>query len=230
MRARDVMTADVVTVGPETPVGEAAQLMLDRHISGVPVVDGEGRLIGILTEGDLMRRAELITERRPWWLALASSPEEKAQAYVKAHGLKVADAMTKDVASVDEDAPLDRIAMLFEERGIKRAPVLRDGAIVGIVSRANLLQGIAAGRTAKTAPDDHAIRSAIMGAVDAEAGVRATLVDVTVSDGVAHLWGKVASDAEREAVRVVAENTKGVREVKNHIRILPPSVLAWKPE
>jgi CBS domain-containing protein len=230
MRARDVMTAGVVTVGPETGVAEAARLMLDRRISGVPVVDESGRLAGILTEGDLMRRAELTTERRPWWLAPAASPEEKSDAYVKAHGLKVKDVMTKDVATIDEHEPLDRIAMLFEERHIKRAPVMRDGRIVGIVSRANLLQGLASSGVSGTAPDDHAIRSAILQAAQEDAGVRASLVDVTVANGVAHLWGNVASESERNAVRVAAENAEGVREVRDHLRILPPSVLAWKPE
>jgi CBS domain-containing protein len=229
MRASDVMTRSVVTVGPDTSVTDAAKLMLDRRISGVPVVEG-GNLVGILSEGDLLRRAELITERRPWWSALASSAEEKASAYTKAHSLKVRDVMTKDVATVDEHEPLDHIAMLFESRGIKRAPVLRDGRLVGIVSRANLLQGLAAGKVGETGPDDHAIRSAILEAAQDDAGVRTSLVDVTVASGVAHLWGNVASEAERDAVRVAAEKAEGVREVRNHLRVLAPSVLAWKPE
>ncbi len=149
MRARDVMTAEVVTVSPGTGIMDAARLMLDRRISGAPVVDDGGRLVGIISEGDLMRRAELTTEGQPWWLAAAASPEEKARAYTKAYGLTVGDVMTKDVVTIGEEEPLDRIAMLFEARGIKRAPVLRDGKIVGIVSRANLLQGVAAGRFGK---------------------------------------------------------------------------------
>ena len=126
MRARDVMTTDVLTVTPETSIADAAKLMLDNHISGVPVVDEFGQLAGILTEGDLMRRAELETGKRPWWLALASSPEKRAAAYVKAHGLKAKDVMTKNVVTIDEHETLDRIAMVFEEHGIKRAPNARD--------------------------------------------------------------------------------------------------------
>ena len=229
MKARDVMTADVVTIGPGASVAEAAKLMLDRRISGVPVVDGAGKVVGLISEGDLMRRAELLTEQRPWWLALAKSPEEKATAFAKAHGLKVADVMTKDVVSIDEDAPLDRIAMLFEGRGIKRAPVLRDGKLVGIVSRANLLQGVAMGK-ASTSADDEAIRAAIIMTAEGEAGVRASLVDVTVGDAVAHLWGNVATEAERNALRVVCETTKGVREVHDHLRVMPPSVVSLDPE
>jgi CBS domain-containing protein len=229
MKARDVMTPEVVTVTPETSVADAAKLMLDRHISGVPVVDNTGRLVGILSEGDLMRRAELTTEARPWWTALAASAEEKAEAYSKAHGMKVGEVMTREVATVDENEPLDAIAMLFETRQIKRAPVLANGKLAGIVSRANLLQGLASGG-GDAGPSDTAIREAIMATAETEAGVRAHLVDVTVSHGVVHLWGTVASEAEREAMRVVAENTKGAREVRDHLRIMPPSVLTWKPE
>jgi CBS domain-containing protein len=230
MRAKDVMTSEVVTVSPDTSVADAAKLMLDRRISGVPVVDGAGRLVGILSEGDLMRRAELVTQRRPWWAGLASSPEEKAEAYAKAHGMKVGEVMTKDVVTIDEHEPLDGIAMLFETRGIKRAPVLRAGKLVGIVSRANLLQGLATGKIGESGPSDNAIRAAIMATAEEDAGVRASLVDVTVAHGVVHLWGNVASEAERAALRVVAEGTQGVREVRDHLRILPPSVLTWKPE
>jgi CBS domain-containing protein len=229
MKARDVMTAEVVTVTPETSVADAAKLMLDRHISGVPVVDGDGRLVGIISEGDLMRRAELTTEARPWWTALAVSAEERAEAYSKAYGMKVGEVMTREVATIDENEPLDAIAMLFETRHIKRAPVLADGKLAGIVSRANLLQGLASGGD-DAGPSDSSIREAIMATAETEAGVRAHLVDVTVSQGVVHLWGTVASEAEREALRIVAENTEGAREVRDHLRIMPPSVLTWKPE
>ncbi len=160
MRAGDVMTTDVVTVGPGTSVAELAKLMLERRISGVPVVDVAGSLVGLVSEGDLMRRAELVTGRRPLWADSTASAEESAKAYVKTHGLKVGDIMTTDVVTIDEHEPLDRIAMLFEARGIKRAPVLRDGKIVGIVSRANILQGLAAGTSGGIGPDDSAIRAA----------------------------------------------------------------------
>jgi CBS domain-containing protein len=223
VRARDVMTTDVLTVGPEMSIADTAKLMLARHISGVPVIDGSGLLAGIITEGDLMRRAELVTARRPWWLALASRPEERAMAYVKAHGLKVKDVMTKKVVAIDEHDPLDRIAMIFEEQGIKRAPVMRNGKMIGIVSRANLLQGLASGKIGDTGPSDREIKAAIITTAREDAAVRAPLIDITVTDGIVHLWGNVATEAEREAARVVAENTEGVREVQDHLRILPPS-------
>ena len=230
MRARDIMTTNVVTVSPETDIAEAVRLMLDRQISGVPVIDDSGRLIGILTEGDLMRRAELVTGRQSWWINPISSPEQEARAYVKAHGLKVKDVMTKEVVTINEQEPLDRIAMVFEERGIKRTPVMRSGKIVGIVSRANLLRSLATKRISDAAPSDSQIRSAILTTAMEGAAIRVILVDVTVDDGVVHLWGNTASEAERDAFRVVAENTKGVREVQNHIRVLPRSNVDYLPE
>jgi CBS domain-containing protein len=118
MKASDVMTTAVVTVRPEAAVADVARLMLDRHISGVPVVDDRERLVGIVTEGDLMRRAELTAGGEPWWQSLAASPEQKARAYVKGHGTTVRDVMTTDVVTIDENDPLDRIAMVFEGRGI----------------------------------------------------------------------------------------------------------------
>ncbi|MEP7172244.1 MAG: CBS domain-containing protein [Aestuariivirga sp.] len=230
MRARDIMTTSVVTVSPETDITEAVKLMLDRQISGVPVIDNSGRLIGILTEGDLMRRAELDTGRQSWWINPISSPEQEAKAYVKAHGLKVKDVMTKEVVTINEQEPLDRIAMVFEERGIKRTPVMRSGKVVGIVSRANLLRSLAVKKVNDPAPNDSQIRAAILATAAEDAAIRVVLVDVTVDDGVVHLWGNTASEAEREAFRVVAENTKGVKEVQNHIRVLPRSNVDYKPE
>jgi len=230
MRARDIMTTSVVTVSPETDIAEAVKLMLERQISGVPVIDDSGRLIGILTEGDLMRRAELVTGQQSWWINPISSPEQEAKAYVKAHGLKVKDVMTKEVVTITEQEPLDRIAMVFEERGIKRTPVLRSGKVVGIVSRANLLRSLAVKKITDPAPSDSQIRSAILATAAEDAAIRVVLVDVTVDDGVVHLWGNTASEAEREAFRVVAENTKGVKEVQNHIRVLPRSNVDYKPE
>lgn len=229
MRAGDVMTREVVTVGPETSVRDVARLMLDRRISGVPVVDSSDRLVGLVSEGDLMRRAEFMSGR-PWWVGPEAPAEEVAKAYVKTHGLRAADVMSPNVVTIGEHEPLEKIAMLFEARGIKRAPVMRGSKLVGIVSRANLLQGLAASAAGGIGPDDAAIRSAIMAAASGEAGVRASLVDVTVASGVVHLWGHVASKAEQDAIRVCAECAEGVREVHNHLRIMPPSVVALEPE
>lgn len=230
MKAQDVMTTEVVTVSPETGIAEAAALMLDHRISGVPVVTGDGKLVGILTEGDLMRRAELVTTRRPWWAAFALSAEERSTAYSKAHGLTVGDVMTREVVTVDAGAALDQVAMLFESRGIKRAPVMRSGRMVGIVSRANLLQGLAASGGSGSTPADDEIRSNIVAAAKEDAGVRSTWCDVTVTNGIVHLWGSVGSEAERRALNVAAKTAAGVRSVEDHLRVLPPSTVEIEPE
>lgn len=228
MKAKDLMTTDVFTVSPENTIAEAAKLMIDRRISGLPVVDHAGRLVGILSEGDLMRRAELGNGQwaRP---ATRGSPELQAQAFVKANSLKVSDVMTNDVVTISEDTPQQEIALLFEERGVKRAPVTRHGNLVGIVSRANLLQSLAGG-TMTPGPSDRQIKSDILRVSSEQAGVRTQLVDVTVADGVVHLWGNVATVPEHEAIRVVAENTEGVHGVKNHLRVLPSMAIDYKPE
>lgn len=230
MKAKDIMTTDVVTVSPETDIAQAVKLMLGRQISGVPVVDSSGHLAGILTEGDLMRRAELVTGRRSWWLSPTSTPEQEAKAYVKAHGLKVKDVMTREVVTIGEQEPLDRIAMVFEEKGIKRAPVMRGTRIVGIVSRANLLRSLAGRKISDATANDSQIRSAILVTAGADPAIRVILVDVTVTDGIVHLWGNTASEAESDAVRVIAENTLGAKEVHNHIRVLPQANVSYELE
>jgi signal-transduction protein with cAMP-binding, CBS, and nucleotidyltransferase domain len=158
------------------------------------------------------------------------SPEKQAEAYVKAHGRKVVDVMTKNVMTVDENEAPERIAEILEERGIKRVPVTRDGRIAGIVSRANLLRVLATGSTAIRNQSDSQIRSSILMRAKDEAAVQLALVDVMVSDGTVHLWGNVASEAERKALRVVAEATEGVKQVQDHLRILPPSEIEYKFE
>jgi CBS domain-containing protein len=229
MKARDIMTVSVVKVSPETSIAEAAKIMMTNRISGLPVVDDDGHLLGIVTEGDMLRRSEILGER-PWWTAPPAPSEERAEAYVKSHSHKVGDLMTREVVTIDEDEPVDRVALLLESRGIKRVPVMKDGRMSGIVSRANLLRTLVTAGAPAVQPQDSQIRAAIMTAITRDAGVRAELVDVTVSSGVASLWGNVASEAEREAVRVIAENMRGITSVQNRIRILPDGLIDYKPE
>ena len=222
MRARDLMTMDVVTVKPDTSVKHVAQMLLRYLISAVPVVDDHDRLVGIVSEGDLMRRAEAGTERHPsWWLGLLASPEEKALEYVRSHATRVEDIMTRNVVTVDEDAPASRIAALLEEKRIKRVPVCKEGRVVGIVSRADLLHGIATAKLDQTAPGDQAIRRAVFSRLRNETGVRDWLMNITVSDGTVHLWGGVRSESERRATRVAAETVGGVRAVEDHLTLVP---------
>jgi CBS domain-containing protein len=218
MRARDVMVTDVITVKPQDSVRDVAALLLDRGISAAPVV-ADGRLVGIVSEGDLMRRADIGSERRrSWWLALLSGPEVRAQDFIRAHAQKVADVMTRDVVAASEEASLGDLAALLERRGIKRVPILRDGRVVGIVSRRNLLQAFAkAAARPVAAPSDRAIEDAIRDQIRASSFGRPWLHSVSVTDGVAELWGPVDSEQEREALRVIAESTPGVREVGDNL-------------
>ncbi len=229
MLARDVMTTAVTTVAPATPVPEIAALLLDRHISAVPVVDADNRILGIVSEGDLIHRAESDTERRrSWWLALLrTGSEDRAREYVKTHGRRAEDVMTRDVITVGEDTPLGEIAELLERRRIKRVPVVRDGRLVGIVSRADLLRELVAGRAAAQAPvtaDDRAIRERLLRELDAQGLVPTRYVNVVVTDGVVHLWGLVDGPEQARAIRVAAENIPGVRAVEDHLGRRPPYV------
>ena len=220
MRARDVMTTQVVTVLPDTSVREVARMLLINRISAVPVVDTEGRILGMLSEGDLMRRTETGTdEHHSWWLALFA--DLRVEAFVKSHGLHANDVMTREVISVSEDAPLDEVATLLERHRIKRVSVVRDGKLVGIVSRANLLHGLVAWRAGTAASGgDREIRATIMDAVT-KVGIPNHFINVVVTDGTAHLWGATQSQAECDAVRVAAETTPGVKRVENNLFVLP---------
>lgn len=227
MRAKDIMTADVVTVSDEASIADAVQLMLTKRISGIPAVGKSSRLVGIITEGDLMRRAELQLSLR----AKPGFPAEKvSKTYTKAHSNKVKDVMTRDVITVDEDEAPERIAAILEEHGIKRVPVVENGRIKGIVSRANLLRALAAGKTGAATPSDSQIKSRIITDATSSAGARLELVDVMVVDGAVHLWGNVASEAERKAIHTVAETTAGVKQVHNHLRVLPETTADYKFE
>jgi CBS domain-containing protein len=221
MLAIDVMTSPVVSVSPDASVSEIARLMLKAHISAVPVVDEKQHLAGIVTEGDLLRRAEVGTERkRRRWIEAFTDGGTLAAEYVKSHGRKARDVMTTDVVTVDESTPLHKIADIFESRDIKRVPVMRESQIVGIVSRANLLQALASLPlpAKKTATDDRWIRRKLMAELQGKPwGVR----NVIVKNGIVHFWGAVNSEEEREAMRVAAENIAGVRGVKDH---------TWYPE
>jgi CBS domain-containing protein len=225
MRARDVMTTAVATVGEDTPVEEVARVLLERRVSGVPVVDADGALIGIVSEGDLMRRAQSEAARpSSWWLRLIAVPDE-ATAYLHAHGRVAGDVMTRRVFHVDEDTPLAEIVDLLERKRIKRVPVVRDGRVVGIVSRANLLHGLATTTPAAVpaaSADDRSLRDRILAEMTEQADVDPLFLNVTVSDGAAHLWGLVNSDSEKRAARLVAENTPGIRAVHDHLDIVPP--------
>lgn len=227
MQAKDVMTSQVVTVELDTPVAEIAKRLMQRRISAVPVVDAEGRPIGIVSEGDLMRRPESGGERHPsWWLALLTEPETQAREYVKSHGGHARDVMTRELVTVTEEASLEEIAMLLEKHHIKRVPVVREGKLVGIVSRANLLRGIVARQSAPhPSADDRALRERVIEAIRAS-GARSEFVEPIVSGGVVHLWGATYSAAERDAIHVAASSVMGVKGVEGRVGVLSRNLQA----
>lgn len=225
MQVKDIMTTTVATVQPDTSIQEIAKLLLERRISAVPVVDANGQILGIVSEGDLMRRSETGTERHPsWWLSLVASPKETAINYIKSHGGHARDIMTRDLISVDADASLEEVAKTLEKHRIKRLPVLRNGKLIGIVSRADLLRGLIAFQAGSgTSADDVTLKAAVEAALS-EADIRREFVSIVVSGGIVHLWGVVESGAEKKAVNIAAERVPGVTGVQNEIGILPPSV------
>lgn len=214
MRVKDVMTTKIVRLSPDNSVRQAARIMFDSHVSGLPVVDDEGRLIGLISEGDLIRRTELGGGGPLADVTLAA--DDRAHAYIRRSSWRVGDAMTADPVTIDEDAPLARVAALMQERGIKRLPVLRNGVLVGIVSRADLLQAVLSAKQDETAAGDEAIRRSILVRLGENTGLEGLDVKVAVTDGIVHLWGNVETAECRRAARIVAENVRGVRGVVEH--------------
>jgi CBS domain-containing protein len=224
MKAWDVMTRDVLTVGRETPVANAIRVMLDNNISGLPVLDN-GTVVGIVTEGDLLRRSETGTERhRPRWLEILMGPGRMAGEYVRTHGRKVAEIMTTDVISVAGDTPLDDVVGLMERRRIKRVPVIEGDVLVGVVSRLDLLRALLRAIEAQHSEhrDDDDIREQILAELAKAAWVPRDGLSISVKDGVVDLNGVILEEKEREALRVVAENTPGVRAVEDHLVWIEP--------
>jgi CBS domain-containing protein len=221
----DVMTRNVISIRPEATVEDAVKLMLERGISGLFVVDSAGDLAGVLTEGDLLRRDELGTERsRPWWLRMLVSPARQAEDFTRANGRHVRDVMTRDVISVASDAPLEVVVAAMERNRIKRLPVVHNQRVVGVVSRSDLLRALV-GRMRKAVPadtDDASVRTVILDALESKTWAPMTTLNVTVSHGVVDIWGTITNDEERNAIRVIAENTSGVTHVHDHMVYVEP--------
>jgi CBS domain-containing protein len=218
MRAHQIMTKPVIAVSPDTTIVEAANIMLQRHVSGLPVVDG-GKLVGVVSEGDFIRRSEIGTQRkRGRWLRFILGPGKSASDFVQEHGRRVSEVMTRDPLTVTEDTALAEIVDLMEKNNVKRLPVVRDGKIVGIVSRANLLQAVASlAREVPdpTADDDH-IRDRIITAMEKYDWCPFGL-SVIVKEGIVHLSGVITEERSRQAAVVAAENVEGVKKVHDHL-------------
>ena len=228
MHAMDVMTTDVITIDPDTTVQGLATLLAERGISGAPVVDPSGRLVGVVSEGDLLHRAEIGTahrhrkRRRSWWLDHFAS--DLAREYVKSHGRTVKDIMTRDVVTVAEDTELSEVAALLEAKRIKRVPVMRDGKIVGIISRANIVRAVGAtkGVPSQGEGDDRSIRAHLLAELGREEWAKIWPEDIIVRDGTVHFWlSDDEPEEKRQALRVAAETITGVRSVEEHFLPAP---------
>ncbi|WP_291685384.1 CBS domain-containing protein [Bradyrhizobium sp.] len=219
MRAHQIMTRPVISVTPDTKVVDAANTMLQKHISGLPVVDAAGKLVGIVSEGDFIRRSEIGTQRkRGRFLKFILGPGKAAADFVHEHGSNVSEIMTTEPLTVTEDTPLEEIVGLMEKNNIKRLPVMRADKIVGIVSRSNLLQAVAS--LAKeipdpTADDDH-IRNRVIDAIEKNDWCPFGL-SVIVRDGIVHLSGVITEERSRKAAVVAAETVTGVVKVHDHL-------------
>jgi CBS domain-containing protein len=205
MRAIDVMVRDVVTVRPDTDVAEAIKLLAEHDVSALPVLDDAGNLVGMLSEADLIQRVEIGTEkRRPWWQEAMTGASTLAADFAKSHGKKVGEVMATGVISVSEDTPLSEIAALFERRRIKRVPVVKDGKLVGIVSRANLIQALATviGRMDQHNESDRQIRLELLSRLQQQSWTD---------------FGSVGSEAERKTLLALAESVPGVSRVADEM-------------
>jgi CBS domain-containing protein len=229
MRAMDVMTTDVISVDPDTTVQALATLLAERGISGAPVVDAGGRLVGIISEGDLLHRAEIGSarrhrvRRRSWWLDHFAS--DLARDYVKSHGRTVKDIMTRDVVIVTEDTELAEVAALLEAKRVKRVPVMREDKVVGIISRANIVRAVGATKGAPAREgegDDRSIRAHLLAELSNEEWAKVWPEDIIVRDGIVHFWISEDEPPEkRQALRVAAETIPGVRGVEEHVLPAP---------
>lgn len=225
MQARDAMTAHVVTVSANATVRELADLLVKRGISAASVVGPKGELVGIVSEGDLMRRSELGTAKsRPWWLRLLSGEHALAVDFIKANAQKVGVVMTREVVTATPERPLSEVARHLEQHAIKRIPIVHNKQLVGIVSRANLVQLFASlfkKPHLGLSPTDSAIRTRIMNRLEKEPWAHTSLLNVLMDDGVVDLWGIVHTAIEKDAIRVAAESTAGVRAVNDNLVLRP---------
>jgi CBS domain-containing protein len=220
MKAMDVMVRDVLTVKPEDSVADAVKLLVAHDISALPVVDGAGTVVGLISEADLVHRDEIGTgKRRAWWVEALTPASTLAEEFAKSHGRHVAEVMSTDVVSASPDATLGEIAALLERHRIKRVPILQDGRLVGIVSRSNLIQALAssvAGQGSGT-DGDRKIRLELLNRLGGQPWTDFGARNVIVSGGVVHMWGLVGSEEERKALVALAEEVPGVTRVSDEM-------------
>ena len=225
MNAKDVMTPCVLSIAPDASISAAARLMLQNKISGLPVIDGSGKLVGIVTEGDFLRRIEIGTQRRrPRWIEFLIGPGRLADEYSRSSGRSISDVMTHDVRTVDLNASLEHIVRIMERYHVKRVPVVEGGKVVGIVTRANLLRSLSsvADEIVPSSADDNAIREQIYAELNRQTWTPVARIDVTVRNGVVQLSGSLTDERQRGALRILAENIPGVKKVQDHLIWIEP--------
>ena len=222
MKAADVLGVNVVTAKTGWSVQQVAMVMLEKGISGLPVLDKDERVVGMVSESDLMRRADCGTgHRHSWWLRMFMGRDGLAQEYVKEHGRKVEDVMTSTVMTASPSTSLAEIAELLERNNIKRVPIVANGKLVGIVSRANVVQAVASclRNDNSTNQPDAGLREAILARFKNEPWAQTCLINVTVNQGTADLWGVAESEAQKKAFRVAAEATPGICAVNDNLLV-----------
>ena len=227
MQAKDIMTGKVVCIDVEESIFDAAELLLGAGVSALPVVNDKGEVVGIVSEADLIRRAEIDTAaKKNWLLRLMDSETSAAHDFIGAHARRVSDIMTRKVVTASEDATLAQLVELMEGHSVKRIPIVREGALVGVVSRADLLQALLSREPDSPVPqpNDKALRQAVVETLEKRPWTSRWPTNIFANDGVVHLWGFVEGEEVRKAYRVAAENVPGVRKVKSHLRSMPPLV------
>ena len=226
MKAQDVMTRDVISIDPDATVLQAARLMLQHHISGLPVIDKDGNLVGVVSEADFLHRRETSTERkRARWLEFIIGPGRMAAEYSHTHGSKVSEVMTTEVVSVAQDDALEDIVVVMERHRIKRVPVLCGGQVVGIITRSNLMHAMVslARKAEPSASDDATIRERLLAEIKEQQWAPAATVNVVVKDGMVELWGVIIDERQRQALKIAAENIPGVTAVHDHLAWVEPT-------
>lgn len=228
MRVQEVMTKDVISVRPETAVRDIALLLTERRISGVPVVTAEGAMVGVVTDSDLIHRAEIGTaKRRKWWLRMFADTTQLARDFTQAHGQRASDIMSRYVVTTSEDADLGEVAEILDSHGYKRLPVIRDGKLVGIVTRGDLVRALVTSQvqTSTRKLDNAAVHAALHERMSREPWLNSNLINISVKDGEVVLAGFVESPEQRTALRVLAEETEGVTRVEDHLTVGLPRLM-----